>query len=298
VTVIVNVLESAPDTIVNTGVTGGGGELNLINDTDDDTVAITSSGDVAIVKSVTPLSTPPGRNVTYTLVVTNNGPSTAKGVQVSDPLPAGVTFVSVAPAACGLAGTTVTCALGDLAKGQSVSVTVVAGIPVGTPQGTKRNVATVSSTTPDTNLANNHDDASVAITEPPSRLKVVKSAEPGSVAPGGTVVFSLTLTVPSDVDAKGVDLCDTLPADLVFVSAPGATFSKGRACWHLNVAKARSATLFTITAKVDLDATPGTLVNIAVARAVNAPKASGKAPLEVLPALHGVKGVKASKVTG
>ncbi|HEY3614864.1 MAG TPA: DUF11 domain-containing protein [Gaiellales bacterium] len=299
VTVLVNVLESAPDTIVNTGVTGGGGEQNLTNDSDDDTVAITSSADVAIVKTVVPLSTPAGVDVTYTLLVTNNGPSTAKGVQVSDPLPAGLAFVSVAPAACGLAGSSVTCALGDLAKGQSVSITVVAGIPAGTATGTKRNVATVASTTPDSNLANNSDDATVTITAPPlSRLQVRKTASPTSAAPGDTVVFSLTLTVPSDVDAKGVDLCDTLPAELVYVAAPGATFSKGRACWHLNVAKAHSATIFSITAKIDSDAKPGRIVNVAVAQADNAPAASGRAPVKVLADLHGVKGRLAQGVTG
>jgi uncharacterized repeat protein (TIGR01451 family) len=297
VTVLVNVLESAPDTIVNTGVTGGGGEVNLTNDSDDDAVAISSSADVAILKSVAPASTPPGVNVTYALVVTNNGPSTAKAVKVSDPLPAGIAFVSVTPATCGLAGTTVTCALGDLAKGQSVSITVVAGIPAGAAQGKKTNVAAVASSTPDSNLANNSDDATVTITAPPpSRLKVRKTASPSSVEPGGTVVFSLTLTVPSNVDAKQVDLCDTLPADLVFVSAPGATFSKGRACWHLAVAKAHSATIFTITAKVDADAAPGIITNVAVGTADNAPRTSGRAPVTVTPS-HGVAGVT-SRVTG
>jgi uncharacterized repeat protein (TIGR01451 family) len=291
------VLESAPDTVVNTGVTGGGGEVNLTNDSDDDAVGVTSSADLAIAKSVAPATAPPGAGVTYTLVVTNNGPSTAKAVTVSDPLPAGIAFVSVAPAAFGLAGTTVTCALGDLAKGQSVSIAVVAGIPAGAAQGKKTNVATVTSPTPDANLANNRDDATVTISAaPPSRLKVRKTASPSSAGPGETVVFSLTLTVPSDVDAKQVDLCDTLPADLVFVSAPGATFSKGRACWHLAVAKAHSATIFTITAKVDTDAAPGIVTNVAVGRAGNAPASSGRAPVTVT-AGHGVKGVT-SRVTG
>ena len=121
VSVVVNVLESAPDTVVNTGITGGGGETNTSNNRDDDTVQITSSADVAIVKTVVPTTTPPGVNITYTLVVTNNGPSTAKDVTVADPLPAGITFVSVAPSACGLDGTTVRCSLGDLVKGQSVT---------------------------------------------------------------------------------------------------------------------------------------------------------------------------------
>ena len=31
--VVVNVLESAPDTVVNTGITGGGGETNTSNNT-------------------------------------------------------------------------------------------------------------------------------------------------------------------------------------------------------------------------------------------------------------------------
>ena len=85
VTVLVNVLESAPDALVNTGVTGGGGETNLTNNSDDDAVAIGSSADVAIVKSVVPATTAPGTNVTYTLLVTNNGPSTAKDVKVWTP---------------------------------------------------------------------------------------------------------------------------------------------------------------------------------------------------------------------
>ena len=46
VSVLVNVLESAPDTVVNTGVTGGGGETNTANNRDDDTVAISSNADV------------------------------------------------------------------------------------------------------------------------------------------------------------------------------------------------------------------------------------------------------------
>ena len=133
------------------------------------------------------------------------------------------------PAACGLAGTTVTCALGDLAKGQSVSIALVAGDPGRRREGHEdergdRHLA--DARTP--NLANNRDDATVTITAPPpSQLQVRKTASPSSVAPGGTVVFSLTLTVPSDIDAKGVDLCDTLPAELVFVSRAGCDVQQG-----------------------------------------------------------------------
>jgi uncharacterized repeat protein (TIGR01451 family) len=297
VSVVANVLESAPGTVVNTGVTGGGGETNTTNNSDDDTVVITSSADVAIVKSVVPATTPPGVKVTYTLLVINNGPSTAKDVKVADPLPAGMTFVSVAPPACGLAGTTVRCSLGDLTKGQSVTITVVAGIPLSLANKTRTNEATATSPTPDPNLANNKDDATVTITAaPPSKLSVSKTADPKTVEPGDSVTFTIVLKVPSKIDAKQVDVCDTLPAALVFESAAGATFSKGRACWHLAVAKAGSTHQFTITAKVDSDAKEGVVKNVVVATAGNAGKVTARAPVNVTPA-HGVKG-RTSAVTG
>ena len=273
-------------------------ETNTSNNHDDDTVAITSSADVAIVKSVVPATTPPGRKVTYTLVVTNNGPSTAKAVQVVDPLPAGMTFVSATPATCGLDFTTVTCSLGDLAKGQSVTITLVSGIPLALANKTRTNEATVSSPTPDTNLANNKDSATVTITAAPrSKLSITKTADPDSVEPGATVVFTIALKVPSKVDAKQVDVCDTLPSELVFESAPGATFSNGRACWHVNLARAGSTRQFKITAKVDGDATAGVVENIVVATAGNAGKVTARAPVTITPARGGVKG-RVSAVTG
>ena len=207
-------------------------------------MAITSNADVAIVKSVTPTTTAPGTNVTYTMVVTNNGPSTAKDVKVSDPLPAGMTFVSVTPAALRPRRHDASrCSLGDLTKGQSVTITLVSGVPASLANKTKTNTATVSSPTPDSNLTNNKDDATVTVTgAPPSKLLVRKTANPKTVGPGQKVVFTIVLKVPSKVDAKNVDVCDTLPAELVFDSAPGATFSKGRACWHIALAKAGSTT--------------------------------------------------------
>ena len=112
------------------------------------------------------------------------------------------------------------------------------------------------------------------------------------------MVFTIVLKVPSKVDAKQVDVCDTLPAALVFVSAPGATFSNGRACWHLNLAKAGSSRTFKITAKVDSDATAGAVENVVVATAGNAGKVTARAPVTVTPAPRAASRAAVSAVTG
>jgi uncharacterized repeat protein (TIGR01451 family) len=113
--------------------------------------AAAASADLAITKSDSADPVGLGNEVTYKLTVTNGGPDAASSIVVTDPLPAGVTFVS-ASAGCTEAAETVTCNLADLASGGTASFDIV----VKTVQvGTLTNQASVTSATPDDITGNN-----------------------------------------------------------------------------------------------------------------------------------------------
>ncbi len=122
--------------------------------------------DVAIVKSVSARSVKLGDGATYTLLITNAGPSAATKVVVSDPLPAGLTYVS----SSATQGTTVfesgvlTANLGGLAKGATATVTVRVNT---TRAGTFTNTATVAASETETTLANNRSSATLEVIAPP-----------------------------------------------------------------------------------------------------------------------------------
>lgn len=68
---------------------GNAGENNHTLD-----IGYERSADISLVKTVDKANAKRAENVVYTLVVTNNGPDATTGVQVTDALPAGVTYVS------------------------------------------------------------------------------------------------------------------------------------------------------------------------------------------------------------
>jgi uncharacterized repeat protein (TIGR01451 family) len=74
---------------------------------------------------------PMGGTLTYTLVITNHGPAAATMVILTDTLPAEVTYLSATPdqGTCNQAGGLVTCDLGDIASGGTVSVEIVVTAP-------------------------------------------------------------------------------------------------------------------------------------------------------------------------
>src|SRR4029453_1712857 len=53
--------------------------------------------DLAVIKTVSNATPNVGDTVTFTVIVTNNGPDSATNVTVNDLLPAGLTFVSATP---------------------------------------------------------------------------------------------------------------------------------------------------------------------------------------------------------
>jgi uncharacterized repeat protein (TIGR01451 family) len=67
-------------------------DSNLANNSSERSVAI--GADLRVSASVSPNSVPQGGQSTFTVVLSNNGPSFASGVQISAPLPAGLTLIS------------------------------------------------------------------------------------------------------------------------------------------------------------------------------------------------------------
>jgi uncharacterized repeat protein (TIGR01451 family) len=119
--------------------------------------------DVSVTKSGAPASQELGQgNITWTMVVTNNGPSTATGVTIADPMPAGNTFVSASSTqgTC-TGGGVLNCNIGTMAAGASVTITLVT-----TPSaaGTQTNTVTVSGSRPETDTSNNTATATVEVT--------------------------------------------------------------------------------------------------------------------------------------
>jgi uncharacterized repeat protein (TIGR01451 family) len=124
--------------------------------------------DLSLTKTDPPGRTPTGRNLPYTVTVTNNGPNAASGVTVIDQLPPSVTFVSATPTqgTCGESGEIVTCDLGTLGGGASSTINIVVKP---TMPGTITNTATVSASTPDPNGDNNSDSEATSVCRITSR---------------------------------------------------------------------------------------------------------------------------------
>lgn len=116
-------------------------------------MATSTVADVSVQKSG-PASQVGAGNITYTLNVRNNGPDEAYNVAVSDPLPAGMTYVSSTSGGTYSAGTrTVSWTLGKLNSGDTRTLTVTVSVPAGDNRYT--NTASVTSGSSDSNTSNN-----------------------------------------------------------------------------------------------------------------------------------------------
>ncbi|GAA5153116.1 MULTISPECIES: DUF11 domain-containing protein [Amycolatopsis] len=116
--------------------------------------------DLAVAKSG-PANVSSGDTIEYTIVVINNGPDASSGYTLTDPVPAGLTQVTV-PADCTTDGSTVTCTHGPLGVGESALYTVT-GVADGS-TSVITNTAQVTGNDPDPNPGNN---TSTAVTEVP-----------------------------------------------------------------------------------------------------------------------------------
>ena len=161
VTLEATVEDSASGVIVNTAfVNWNGTDLSATAQ-----LRVQPVIDLSITKTVTPANPTVGNGVTYTMTISNAGPSSATNVTLTDPLPEGLTYVSsvASQGTISFAAQTVTASIGTLSKGGSATVTVRA---LTTRVGRFTNTASVQAPQTETTLENNRASALLEVIAP------------------------------------------------------------------------------------------------------------------------------------
>jgi uncharacterized repeat protein (TIGR01451 family) len=271
--IIIVVTPTVPGTITNIATaTANEFDSDPSNNSASATTTVNAVADLSLTKSDAPDPVLLGGNLTYSMTVSNNGPSPATGVTVVDTLPAGVTLISATPTQGTCSGVgTLNCALGNLVMGASAGVTIVVS-PGGS--GTITNTAVVSANEIDTNAANNTATASTVV-NPVADLEISKSDSPDPALVGAPLTYTITVINHGPSQATGVIVSDTPPDGVggFSVSAsqgPGCP-GPGVSCHLGTLASGSSATMtFVVT-----PSTAGTKTNVATVSANEADPDAG-----------------------
>ncbi len=136
---------------------------NPVDNTSVTNTAVTTNADIKVDKTddLDPIDI--GHNLTYSMIVINNGPSKATNVSLVDDLPSGVDYLSSTPSqgSCNETGGTVDCNLGSLLVGQQAIVEI---LTLTSATGTVTNTVQVSADPTDPNEANNTSTVDTTVT--------------------------------------------------------------------------------------------------------------------------------------
>jgi uncharacterized repeat protein (TIGR01451 family) len=163
------------------------------------------------------ISVPIGQDVSYAVGIANIGTATATGLTLTDPLPAGATFVSATLSSTVVNGVLTFTNLGNLAPGETINLNIVLRPSVA---GTLTNSVTVTQAETDPTPDNNTFTLGTRVTGPALDGTLTGTA-PESVTLGQDVTYTLTATYTGSESDVGGSLTDTLPPNAPFVSATG-----------------------------------------------------------------------------
>ncbi len=246
---------NAPVSVATGDVNNDGGADILTANAGGVGVLLQQAPDVGVTLAASSPTATINTELTYTAVVTNNGPGTAAGVTLDDSLPANVTLVSATSTLGSVdtsSATDVNASFGDLASGASATVTIVVEP---TQYGTASNSVSISSASNDPNYANNYASADTPVVGATGAQVTLTSSSGGRflppvpilpVANGGTLAtpqvsttatavpisyggyfaqvgqdytYTFTVTNYGPDSAIGLNFTDTLPSGVTFESS-------------------------------------------------------------------------------
>ena len=228
ISVTVSVAQNAASSLTNTASVSGGGQANTSNDTASDATTIVSSADLSLTKVTNNSGSGVGTNATFTVTLTNSGPSDATNVAVRDQLPSGLTYVSSTPSTGTYNSGTGVWSVASLASGASATLQIVARIDS---LGAITNTAQVTASdqpdpdsTPNNNNPAEDDQASSSLNTSVPSVTLCKTIQgqpcppvsTPSLPPGSDITYVITFTNTGGSYASSFVITDPIPANTDF----------------------------------------------------------------------------------
>ncbi len=265
VTVRVNSDVVSPTLLTNSAGVTTDTPLDPASDTTDTATAtavqnLGQPADLVVSKSAA-ASVIAGENLTYTIVVTNNGPAIATNTTVVDSLPDGAVFRSAVASNGGLCNAGVSCDLGDLAVGEVVTITVVVKIDADEVGSTLTNTVQANSDQPDPTPADATDTAATAVIGSVD-LVLSKTASPSPAQPGRQLIYTIQVQNLGPSDAANVTVSDPLLAAFSLTSVTSSQGGCASLPCNLGTIPAGGSATVTLAGMVDSNASAD-LVNTA-----------------------------------
>jgi uncharacterized repeat protein (TIGR01451 family) len=237
-------------------------DTNPANNTSTINTTVNPVADLVISKTDFPDPVTAGTSLTYTLNITNSGPSGATDMVVTDTLPASVSFVSASPFCSSQPNNQVRCTYDSIASGSAASPAVIRVTVNPAAPNLITNTVTVTGNEFDPNTNNNSATATTTVNRLVN-LSITKTGSPNPVAAGSGLNYLLTVANSGPSQASGVIVTDTLPAGVTFSTASaGCSNSSNKVTCNLGSVTSGG----TITASINVivaSSTSGTLTNTA-----------------------------------
>ena len=233
---------------VSVSAISGVSDTNSANDSATDIDTLTPQVDLSVTQTDNKTSVVPGTSNTYTITVTNNGPSTINSFAMTDVIPAGLLNASFGIPSSGNydSATKVWNGL-SLATGTSVTITLTGTIDP-TSTGSITNTVSVSplSGISETNSANN-STADVNTLSPQVDLSVTQTDGKTSILPGTTNTYTITVTNNGPSTLNSFTMTDVIPAGLlgaVFGTPSSGSYNSNSGVWSgLNFREGNTVTI-------------------------------------------------------
>ena len=180
-------------TDIPTRVSSSGGTHNPTETPTPTNTPVPQAADLSITKSVNRSTVAVGDSVEFTIRVTNIGNATAHHVVAEDSLPSFLALIgtSATRGDVSVSGTTVRVTIGDLAPGETATLTITARVVATAMPPDNINGATVSSDSLTDNLGNNSSVVSLITDAQPSPTAAIPTLLPNTGTPNDSATWLL-----------------------------------------------------------------------------------------------------------